>query len=53
MGIVGGLDVGLACGRWEVGEEVGDRIDDGSRMDQPEEVEVGRRASSLLFLSGI
>ena len=29
-------------------EEVGDRIDDGSTMDQSEEVEVGRRASSLL-----
>ena len=28
-------------------EEVGDRIDDGLTMDQPEEVEVGRRASSL------
>ena len=31
-------------------EEVGDRIDDGSTMDQPEEVEVGRRASSSLEL---
>ena len=34
-------------------EEVGDRIDDGSTMDQPEEVEVGRRSGSLLFPSGI
>ena len=33
--------------------EVGDRIDDGSTMDQPEEVEVGRRSGSLLFPSGI
>ena len=29
-------------------EEVGDQIDDGLTMDQPEEVEVGCRASSLL-----
>ena len=29
-------------------EGVGDRIDDGSTMDQPEEVEVGRCASSSL-----
>ena len=29
-------------------EEVGDRIDDGSTMNQPEEVEVSCRASSLL-----
>ena len=29
-------------------EEMGDRIDDGSTIDQPEEVEVGRRASSSL-----
>ena len=29
-------------------EEVGDRIDDGSTMDQPEEVEVGCLASSSL-----
>ena len=34
-------------------EEVGDRIDDGSTMDQPEEVVVGRRSGSLLFPSGI
>ena len=33
--------------------EVVDRIDDGLTMDQPEEVEVGRRSGSLLFLSGI
>ena len=33
--------------------EVGDRIDDGSTMDQPEEVEVGHGASSLFFLRGI
>ena len=33
--------------------EVGDRIGDGSTMGQPEEVEVGRRSSSLLFTSGI
>ena len=31
-----------------MGEEVGGRIDDGLTMDQPEEVEVGRRAGSLL-----
>ena len=29
-------------------EEVGDQINGGSTMDQPEEVEVGRRASSSL-----
>ena len=33
--------------------EVRDRIDDGSTMDQPEEVEVGRRSGSLLSLGGI
>ena len=33
--------------------EVGDRIDDDSTMDQPKEVEVGRRSSSSLSLSGI
>ena len=32
-------------------EEVGDRIDDGLTMDQPEEVEVGRRSVSTLFFS--
>ena len=36
-----------------VDEEVGDRINVGLTMDQPEEVEVGCRASSLLFLSVI
>ena len=29
-------------------EEMGDRINEGSTMDQPKEVEVGCRASSLL-----
>ena len=34
-------------------DEVGDRIDDDLTMDQIEEVEVGRRSGSSLFLSGI
>ena len=29
-------------------EEMGDQINDGSTMDQPKEVEAGRRASSSL-----
>ena len=45
------VEVGLLGRRVE--EVVGDRIDDGLTLDQPEEVEVGCRASSLLFLSGI
>ena len=45
------VEVGL-LGRM-VDVEVGDRIDDGSTMDQPEVVEVGRRSGSVLFLSGI
>ena len=53
MGVVGGLDVGSTYVRWEVGEEMGDPIDDGSRMDEPKEVEVGRRSGSSLFPSGI
>ena len=45
------VEVGLLGRRVE--EEVGDQIDVGSTINQPKEVEVGRRASSLLFLSGI
>ena len=33
--------------------EVGDQINNGLIMDQPEEVEVGRRSSLSLFLSKI
>ena len=46
------VEVGLLGRRVEM-EEVGDRIDDGSTMDQTEEVEVGRRSGSSLFPSGI
>ena len=43
--------VGLLGRRVEV--EVVDRIDDDLTMDQPDEVEVGRRSGSSLFPSGI
>ena len=32
-----------------VEEEVDDQIDDGLTMDQPEEIELGRRSGSSLF----
>ena len=41
------VEVGLLGRRVEDGGG-GDRIDDGSTMDQPKEIEVGRRASSSL-----
>ena len=44
------VEVGLLGRRVEV--EVGDRIDVGSTIDQPKEVEVGRRSGSSLFPSG-
>ena len=45
------VEVGLLGRRVEV--KVGDRINDGLTVDQPEEVEVGRRSGSSLFPSGI